>query len=469
MADKQRIPHKEVTQVVVSASLAGAVRPHDTAITLRDKGVHAYLKEVMMARKKIDMDEALRVILSSDGDNPFRDMLELIVQTALEVEMSAHLGAESYERNTDRTGYRSGTRSRIFTTRVGDLELLIPQDRDGTFSTALFECFQRSEKALALAMMEMYVQGVSTRKVAAITEELCGRAFSSQQVSKLAKGLDEKAEEWRNRPIEGKYPYLLVDARYEKVRRGGRVISQGVLIAMGISSKGMREILSVVIADTENETTWSDFLRDLKRRGLEGVQLVTSDDHEGIKKAVMRHFQGASWQRCQCHFSKNVQSLATKGQKAELHADLRAIFNALDIETLNRLLDETIGKWSEKRPAVAEKIDEEIVDALACFCFPAPHRKRIRTTNALERLNEEIKRRTRVVRIFPNEASALRLITALAMEQSEDWDRRYLDMSLLSEWAMLDDELARAVWKMIEGLELTGAGAGPTGRSRQQD
>lgn len=219
---------------------------------------------------------------------------------------------------------------------------------------------ERSEKALALSMMEMYVQGVSTRKVAAITEELCGRGFSSQQVSKLAKGLDEKVEEWRNRPLEGAYPYLIVDARYEKVRRGGRVISQGVLIAMGISSKGMREILAVEIADTENETTWSDLFRDLKRRGLEGVQLVTSDDHEGIKKATTRHFQGASWQRCQCHFIKNVQSLATKGQKA----DLRAIFDSLDIETLNWRLEETIKKWESMKPAVAEKIDEEIVDAL---------------------------------------------------------------------------------------------------------
>ena len=441
------------------------------AIPLRDEGVHAYLKEVptMAGSKRIPLDEALRVILSSDGDNPFRDMLELIVQSALEVEMSAHLEAEPYERNQERTGYRSGHRPRVFTTRVGDLELLVPQDRDGTFSTALFECFQRSEKALALAMMEMYVQGVSTRKVAAITEELCGRAFSSQQVSKLAKGLDEKVDEWRNRPIEGKHTYLIVDATYQKVRRGGRVISQGVLIAMGISSKGMREILSVEIADTENETTWSDLFRDLKRRGLEGVQLVTSDDHEGIKKAAMRHFQGATWQRCQCHFIKNVLDMAGSGQKADLHADLRAIFDSGDIETLNHRMEETIHKWSEKKPAVAKKIDEEIVDALACFCFPAPHRKRIRTTNALERLNEEIRRRTRVVRIFPNEASALRLIATLAMEKSEEWDRRYLDMSLLSEWAMLDDELARAVWKMTEGLELTGAGAGATGRSQQLD
>jgi len=424
----------------------------------------------MASRKSIPFDEALKVILSADGDNPFREMLELIVQDALELEMSAHLGAEAYERSENRTGYRSGHRLRVFTTRVGDLELLIPQERDGTFSTALFDRFQRSEKALCLSLMEMYVQGVSTRKVKAVTEKLCGRTFSRQTVSNLAGDLDQKVAEWKNRPLEGKHPYLVVDAEYEKVRRGGRVISQGVLIVMGINAEGMREILDVRIADTENETTWSDLFRDLKRRGLSGVELVTSDDHEGIKAAVNRQFQGASWQRCQCHFVKNVLRLASKGEKVELKADLRAIFDSQDIETLNHRLEEIIKKWEAKKPAVAEKIDEEIIDCLAVFCFPPAHRKRLRTTNALERLNEEIRRRTRVVRIFPNEQSALRLIATLTMEQSEDWgDRRYLDMNHLKEWAMLDDELARAVWKMTEGVELTGTGAGPTGRSRQQD
>ncbi len=204
------------------------------AIDLQDKGDHNLSKEETMAkRKSMTMDEALLVILASNGDNPFRDMLEFMVQSALELEMSANLGAEPYERNGQRIGYRSGHRPRVFTTRVGDLELLIPRDREGTFSTSLFDCFQRSEKALALSMMEMYVRGVSTRKVAAITETLCGRAFSSQQVSKLSRGLDERITEWRNRPIEGEHPYIVVDARYEKVRRGGRVISQGVLIVNG--------------------------------------------------------------------------------------------------------------------------------------------------------------------------------------------------------------------------------------------
>ena len=453
MADNQINPPEEVTQADMSAPAI--------VTDLRDEGGKArnLEKEATMARKKrIQMNEALETILRSGTDNPFRDLLEVTVQKALEMEMSAHLGAEAYERSDLRAGYRSGHRERVFTTRLGDIELLIPQDRDGTFSTALFERYERSEKALCLAMMEMYVQGVSTRKVKAVTEELCGRSFSHQQVSELASALDEKVTEWRTRPLDDPYPYLIVDATYQKVRKGGRVVSQGVLIAMGVNSEnGMREILAVEIADTENETTWSDLFRDLKERGLSDVQLVTSDDHEGIKKAVGRHFQGASWQRCQCHFTKNVLSLATKGQKAELKADLRAIFDSDDFETLHWRLESIMDKWSEMRPRVADKIDEEIIDCLAVFCFPSAHRKRTRTTNALERLNEEIRRRTRVARIFPNEASCLRLIATLAMEQSEDWgERRYLDMSLLEEWAPLDDEFSRAVLKMTEGIDETG-------------
>ncbi len=397
-------------------------------------------------------------------------MLEWMVQQALEQEMSVHLGAEAYERSDKRLGYRDGHRPRVFTTRVGDLELLVPQDRDGTFSTALFCRYQRSEKAFCLSLMEMYVQGVSTRKVKEITERLCGRTFSSRTVSNLAKELDERVEGWRCRPLSGTYLYLVVDAEYEKVRRGGRVISQGVLIAMGIDQEGMREILEVRMADTECETTWPDLFRDLKRRGLAGVQLVTSDNQEGIKAAAKCFFQGASWHRCRCRFKRNVLALAAKGERRDLRADLHSIFDAGDLETLPWRLEETVHKWSGIRTAVAGKIDEEITDCLACFCFPRAHRVRIRTTNAIERLNEEIRRRTRVVRIFPSSASALRLIATLAVEQSEDWgDRRYLDMSLLEEWAPLDDEIARAVLKLTEGVELTGAGAGPSGLGRQQD
>jgi transposase-like protein len=391
----------------------------------------------MAKKQRMTMDEALQVILASEGDNPFRQMLEFITQNALEFQMSDHLGAEPYERNEDRRGYRNGRRARILTTAIGDLYLLIPQDRDGVFSTSLFERYQRSDKAFVLAVMEMYLKGVSTRKVADITEKLCGKSFSSQQVSRLAAQLDRKVAEWRGRPLSGNYPYLIVDARYEKVRAGGRVVSKGILIVLGVNERGMREILDVEIADTENATTWSDLFRRLKKRGLAGVLLVTSDDHEGIKAAVARHFQGATWQRCQFHFLRNVLPLATRAQRKVLHSDLRSIFDSPDTETAWRRINEVLSNWRDLKPEVAEKIEEEIEETTAVLDFPPAHRKRIRTTNALERLNQEIRRRTRVARIFPNDASCLRLIASLAIEQSEEWEtgRQYLDASLLEEWS----------------------------------
>jgi transposase-like protein len=390
----------------------------------------------MAKNKSMPLNEAIQEVLAKVDDSPLRGLLELACQQALEVEIADHLGAEPYERTSDRRGYRNGYKPRTLTTAVGDLNLLVPQDREGTFSTQLFERYQRSDKALVLALMEMYVKGVSTRKVAAITEKLCGKSFSSQQVSKLAKDLDAHVESWRTRPLEGDRPYLLVDARYEKVRINGRVISQGILIVIAINPEGKREIVAVEIADTENATTWSELFKSLKRRGLAGVKMVTSDDHEGIKAAVKRHFQGASWQRCQCHFIGNVLPLAPKGSKKKLHADLRTIFDSDDIEAARENLAMVLNRWSQIRADVAEKLDSEIEDCLSCFYFPEPHRKRIRTTNCPERFNQEIKRRTRVVRIFPNRTSALRLIGAVCMEQSDEWEtgRRYLDVSLLDGW-----------------------------------
>jgi len=401
----------------------------------------------MAKNKTMPLNEAIQEVLAKVDDSPFRGLLELICQQALEVEITDHLGARPYERTNDRRGYRNGYKPRTLTTGIGDLILLVPQDRDGTFSTQLFERYQRSDKALVLALMEMYVKGVSTRKVAAITEKLRGKSFSSQQVSKLAKDLDAHVESWRTRPLEGMRPYLLVDARYEKVRINGRVISQGILIVIAINPEGKREIIAVEIADTENTTTWSELFKSLKRRGLTGVKMVTSDDHEGIKSAVRRHFQGASWQRCQCHFIHNVLPLAPKGQKKKLHADLRTIFDAPDIETAREHVQETVDRWSSIRVDVAGKLDSEIEDCLSCFHFPEPHRKRIRTTNGPERFNQEIRRRTRVVRIFPDRASALRLIGAVCMEQSDEWEtgRRYIDVGLLEDRGLQQPEPALVV------------------------
>ena len=379
-------------------------------------------------------------------DNPdfLRFIVERVVQEVLDAEMTAHLHAEPYERNATRTGYRNGYKPRQLNTRVGTLTLQVPQDRDGTFSTQLFARYQRNEKALVLALMEMYVEGVSTRKVREITEALCGTSFSKSLVSELAGQLDTELAVWRNRPLtETTYPYLSVDARYEHVRQDGRIVSQGVLNVAGVRADGHREILAVAVADTESEATYQQVFRDLKARGLSGVRLVTSDSHKGLKAAIDRHFQGASWQRCQVHFARDLVKLVGAGRRGELAADVREIFAATTREQAMTLAEAVAARWETSHPAVARLLEEDIENCLACLAFPLAHRARIRTTNGMERLNEEIKRRTRVVRIFPNPAACLRLVTALCVEQSEEWvsGRRYLEMSELCPSIATEDGL----------------------------
>lgn len=371
-------------------------------------------------------------------DDPefLRGLVQEAVQAILEAEMDLHLGAGRYERVAGRTGYRNGSKPRTLRTRVGTLELQVPQDREGTFSTELFARYQRTEQALVLTLMEMYVQGVSTRKVAAITEQLCGTSFSKSQVSALAGRLDADLAAWRERPLTAaRYPYLTVDARYEHVRIDGRVVSQGVLIVSGVRDDGRRELLAVEVADTESEATYQELFRRLMARGLQGVTVVTSDDHAGLRAAIARHFQGASWQRCQVHFARNLQGRVGAKHRARLAAELRSIFAAPAAAQARATARTCAEGWQRSHPAVATALEEEVESCLACYAVPAAHRVRVRTTNGLERFNQELKRRTRVVRIFPNRAALLRLVTALAMEQSEEWvsGRRYLDMELLKE------------------------------------
>ncbi len=367
-----------------------------------------------------------------DDPDFLRGLIERTLQAMLETEMSAHLGAERYERGDERRGYRNGTKPRTLVTRVGTLQLAVPQDRDGTFSTELFARDQRSEQALVSTLMEMYLQGVSTRKVAAITEELCGVSFSKSQVSALTSRLDADLAAWRERPLgEMTYPYLTVDARYEQVRIDGRVVSQGVLIVAGVRGDGQREILAVAVADTESEASYQALFQSLKERGLRGVDLVTSDDHRGLRAAIGKHFQGASWQRCQVHVTRNLLALVSQRRRRELADDLRAIFAASTQAQAMAAAQAAADRWRLTHPALANRLEEELEDALTCLSVPAEHRRRVRTTNGVERLNQELKRRTRVVRIFPNRASLLRLVTALAMDQSDEWGsgRRYLDMT----------------------------------------
>jgi putative transposase len=408
-----------------------------------------YLREERMAKDHRRLAEEVAQGILLDDPGFLKEIVERVLQELLEAEMTEHVGAAPYERTTERKGHRNGHKPRTLRTRVGTLNLLVPQDREGTFSTRLFSRYQRNEKALVLALMEMYVEGVSTRKVKDVTEELCGTSFSKSLVSSLAGRLDAELESWRSRPLEVQgYPYVFVDARYEKVRVDRRVVSQGVLIVSGVRYDGFRELLGVEVADTESEATYQELFRSLKRRGLSGVELVISDDHEGLKAAIARHFQGASHQRCQVHYARNLLGMVSYARRKELAADLRAIFAAPDREQALQIASSVAEEWRKKgNERIAKRIEEHVEECLTCLAFPESHRRRIRTTNGLERLNQEIKRRTRVVRIFPNEESCLRLVTALAVEQSEEWitGRRYLDMSELEEQRHAERKSERAM------------------------
>ena len=400
--------------------------------------------------RRLDAELAQGVLLDDPGF--LKEIVERVVQELLEAEMSEHVGAAPYERSAARTGQRNGYKPRTLRTRVGTLNLLVPQDREGTFSTGLFARYQRNEKALVLALMEMYVEGVSTRKVKDITEELCGTSFSKSVVSNLAGSLDAELRAWRSRPLEAAaYPYVFVDARYEKARVDGRVASQGVLVVSGVRDDGFREILGVEVSDTESEATYQELFRSLKRRGLSGVELVVSDDHEGLKSAISRHFQGASHQRCQVHYARNLLGMVGVAKRKELATDLRAIFAAPAREQALQIASSVSEKWREKgNEKVAEHVEEHIEGCLACLAFPESHHRHIRTTNGLERFNQELKRRTRVVRIFPNREACLRLVSALAVEQSEEWltGRRYLDMEELREHRRSEERETNGVMLM---------------------
>jgi putative transposase len=394
------------------------------------------LEEKKMAHRNRKVHEEMVQGILLDDPAFLKEIVERVLQGLLEAEMTEHIGAAPYERTQDRKGQRNGYKPRNLRTRVGTLNLAVPQDREGAFSTRLFARYQRNEKALCLALMQMYVEGLSTRKVKEVTEELCGTSFSKSLVSQLASSLDSELEAWRNRRLEAEaYPYLYVDARYEKVRVDGRVVNQGVLLVSAVRDDGMREILGVEVADTESEATYHELFRSLKRRGLSGVELVVSDDHEGLNSALARHFQGASWQRCQVHYARNLLGMVGYARRKDLAEGLRGVFAARSREVAVQLASELATRWRGSHPKVSEHLEEHIEECLSCLAFPEGHRRRIRTTNGLERLNQEIKRRSRVVRIFPNREACLRLVAALAIEQSEEWvtGRRYLDMRELKE------------------------------------
>jgi putative transposase len=394
-----------------------------------------------MARKGQDIGVVEGLQGGFGGEDFLRELVQRTVQQVLEAEMTRFLGAGTYERNGERRGWRNGYKPRTLKTRVGELELMVPKDRDGEFQTELFERYQRSEKALVLAMLQMYVEGVSTRKVSAITEALCGLEVSKSQVSSLTAKLDAEIAEWRMRPLTLSYPYLVVDARYEKVRQGGAVVSQGVLVATGIDERGYREVLGAWVAESESEASWGEVFAELRQRGLRGVRYVVSDDHAGMVKAIGRHFQGAVWQRCQVHFVRNALSLCGVQQRPLVLSLMRSVTEALTRETAQNALALAVAELEKKAPKTALLLEEHGEEILGVYALPEAHHKRMRTTNMLERQNQELKRRTRVVRVFPNGQSCLRLVSALLMETSQEWmDRLYLRM----EEDTADDKTAQA-------------------------
>ena len=388
-----------------------------------------------MTRKKNSAKQLKLKEIFAEQEDFLRGLIQQVVQQVLEAEMDEAVGAQKSERTPDRLGYRSGYYSRTLMTRVGKLELRVPQDRQGRFRTDVFERYQRSEKALVGALAEMYVQGVSTRKVKAITEELCGHEFSASTISRINQGLDEELEKFAGRQLEEEYPYLILDARYEKVRDEGVIRSQAVLVAIGINWDGRRCVLAVELANRESQSSWKQFLEGLRKRGLNGVLFVASDDHAGLRKAIREVLPEAAWQRCYVHFLRNTLDYLPRKADDDCLMELRWIYDRRNLEEARRDLTAWLAKWSTRYPKLCAWVEENIEETLTFYRLPGQHHKHMKSTNLLERLNEELKRRTLVVRIFPNGASCLRLIRALAVEMHENWIEatRYLNMDLLRE------------------------------------
>lgn len=389
-----------------------------------------------MAKYEITLSsEQLSGLLTEDQG--LQGLVETVRNQVLEAQVTEQIGARPYERSEGRKAYRNGSRPRTLTTRVGLVVLHVPQVREGSFRTTLFARYQRSEQALVLTLREMVLQGVSTRKVAIITEELCGTRFSRSTVSQLCTALDARVQAWNERSLSAQaYPFVLVDALVVKVRRDNAVRATSALIVSGVNAEGRRELLGLSLGESESEGTWADMFAWLKRRGLHGVEVLVSDDHAGLVKAAQHAFQGVIWQRCQVHLRRNVLGRTPRHLRAQMAAGLRRIFQAEDQAAARAAFTVLATALAGRADRALAILEEGLEDALAVLVLPEPYRVRLRTTNGMERLNEEIRRRERVIRIFPNEASALRLIGALLAEQHEVWStgKRYFDRTEYFEW-----------------------------------
>lgn len=368
--------------------------------------------------------------LTEQGLEGLPDLIRTLVNEAMQIERERYLKAKLYQRSEERRGHANGYKPKTVKTRVGEVTFDIPQVRESGFYPQALEKGLRSERALMMALAEMYVQGVSTRKVAAITERLCGSQISASQVSRAAQHLDDELEAWRTRPL-GEVVYLYLDARYEKVRQAGRVQDAAILMASGVKRDGKRSILGLSVSLSEAEAHWRAFLEGLVKRGLSGVQLIISDNHAGLQSARKAMFTGTPWQRCQFHLQQNAgQYVPRVSMRREVAEDIRSIFNAPDQETAKAFLKRAVEKYALLAPKLADWMEVNIPEGFTVFSFPRDHQRRLRTSNYLERLSQEIKRRTRIVRVFPNEQACLRLVSAILIEYDEEWSggRLYLRM-----------------------------------------
>jgi len=373
--------------------------------------------------------------LIGQGSEGLKPVIELLLNAAMKIEREQFLGATSHERSEERQGYANGYKPKGLQTRLGALDLRVPQVRGLGFYPQSIEKGTRSEKALKLAIAQMYLEGVSTRRVQDITEQLCGYEVSSSQVSRVTQELDGQFEQFRNRLL-GEIAYLVLDAIYLKIRHNGSVIDMAILLAYGVNSEGKREILGASASLSEAEVHWREFLQHLQSRGMRGLRLVVSDDHAGLKKARMAIFPSVPWQRCQFHLCQNAQSYAPKkSMRHEIAEVMREIFHSPTLEIATEMKRQSIEKYRKRAPEFAKWLEENVDEGLTIFQFPKEHWKKLRTSNGIERVNREIKRRTKVAVLFPNKESALRLVTGIILEIHEEWvtGRPYLDMSCLVE------------------------------------
>jgi putative transposase len=367
------------------------------------------------------------------SDQGLRRLLEAVVNSGMREEAAAHVGAAMHERSADRRGYRNGSKARRFKTRAGELELDLPQVRDcEPYHPSMFARWERSERALLVACSEMYFQGVSTRNVRAVLGEMCQTELSAMTVSRVASELDEKLSSFRTRRLDqSQWEYLMLDARYEKVRVDGKVVSQAVLVTVGFTVLGRREVLDWRVGDSESAENWGEVFASLKDRGLRGVKLIVSDAHRGIRTAITRHFQGSAWQRCRVHYKREMGRRVSYRKLKELNRDLAAVFAPAEREECRRRAEEMACRWEHSSPAVAGMLREGLEDCLTVQGMPEHHQKRLASTNLLENMMKRLKKRTRVVGVFPNRASCDRLIGAQLLELHEQWmteERAYFNM-----------------------------------------